>query len=499
MIQRLVAQEAVAGSGGYASRVMEWIDAAIAWVSENESALSGIAALIVVAGVIFTPLGAGLRRLLSSRSAEPDLPQEAAPEEARAPRSGKSQATPTAPFSDRPSIAVLPFENLSNDDEQAFLADGMTEDIITGLSANQHLHVVSRNSTFAYKGRSPDIRDVGRELGVRYVIEGSVRRVGERMRTTAQLIESESGAHLWAEKYDRPYEKIFEVQDEVVAAIAGALNAQLSTAELRRARDAQPADLGAWELVQRALSGLIIDSPSSERYAELLALLRAAVERDPEYPYARAALAWMCFAAAINGVVEDPTASAAEGQRHLEHALEGGIDDPLTLFYAGAAFIYSGRHERGIQTLERSLTRNPNQPDVHMHLGIANGYLGRFEEAHAHFDRAEELGPTGGMSIAYGWYRAIVYGFEGRYEEAVEGVREYVLRAPRYGAARIELALDLAELGREEEARAAVERAVREDPVLNVEGLALLIGAHPHPDKGRERVARLRDYWPQKA
>ena len=138
----------------------------------------------------------------------------------------------------RPSIAVLPFDNLSNDEEQEFLADGMTEDIITGLSANLFLDVVSRNSTFAYKGQSPDIRRVGRELGVRYVLEGSVRRVGDRLRTTAQLIESDGGAHLWAERYDRPYASIFEIQDEVIGSITGALSAQISRAGSRALRAA---------------------------------------------------------------------------------------------------------------------------------------------------------------------------------------------------------------------------------------------------------------------
>lgn len=403
---------------------------------------------------------------------------------------------PSAQGASKPSIAVLPFANMSDDSEQEYLADGMTEDLITGLSANRHLSVVSRNSTFAYQGKSPDIRDVGRELGVRYVLEGSVRRLGERMRTTAQLIEADSGNHLWAEKYDRGYAEMFEVQDEVIASITGALNAQISSAEYQRARREPPVELGAWELVQRALMANMNRSPTVAYSQEVLAHLQAAIDLDPEYSYAHSALAWMLFSSAINGFTHDIPAVLSEAEVHLKAALEGGMEDPLVLLYAGAAYVYSGRHEKAIRILERSLELSPHQPDVLMHLGVAHGYLGQFEKAHAYFDRAEQLAPTGGMSAAYDWYRAIVLGFEERYEEAVALIHPHLEKAPRYGTARVELGLDLAALGRHEAARSAIERAVREDPELNVDGLAMIVGAHPDRAKARERVALLREYWP---
>lgn len=395
----------------------------------------------------------------------------------------------------RPSIAVLPFLNLSEDVEQAYLADGMTEDLITGLAANRYLSVVSRNSTFAYKGQSPDIREVGRELDVRYVLEGSVRRVGDRMRTTAQLIDASTGDHLWAEQYDRPYAQMFEVQDDVVASIAGALNAQLTDAEFQRVRREPPSDLGAWERVHRALfSSFRPGAPEAIR--EGVEELRRAVELDPSYAYARSALAWGLLSSAINGYSADPTAAFGEALEHLRVALEGEPDDPLTLFYVGAAYVYAGRFERGIQLLERSLERNPHQPDVHLHLGVAHGYLGRFTEAHAHFDRAEALAPSGGMSIAYGWYRAQVLGFEGRYAESIPLMQAHLQSMPRYVPARIFLALDLDALGRTDEARAQMERASRIDPDFNLDGVALQIAAQPDRDKGAARVAKLREYWP---
>ena len=206
---------------------MEVFSGVADWISGHETLLSGIAALIVVGGVVLTVLSTGWERVLVGRKRESG---ERAPEATAAP----ARAAPSG--GEKPSLAVLPFTNLSDSSEQDFLADGMTEDLITGLSANRHLSVVARNSSFAYKGRAVDVRAVGRELAVRYVLEGSVRRVGERLRTTAQLIETETGAHLWAEKYDRPYDQIFAVQDELIASIAGSLNAQLTAAEYARAR-----------------------------------------------------------------------------------------------------------------------------------------------------------------------------------------------------------------------------------------------------------------------
>jgi adenylate cyclase len=390
---------------------------------------------------------------------------------------------------------VLPFTNLSEDKEQEFLADGMTEDLITGLAANRHLSVVSRNSTFSYKGRSPDIRDVGRELGVRYVLEGSVRRVGERMRTTAQLIEAASGEHLWAEKYDQPYAEMFHVQDQVVESIAGALNAQLTAVEYARARREPPEQMGAWERVQKALFDIFYGM-NRERVRGGLEKLREAVALDPDYGYARSALAWTLLVGVINGYLDDIEGARREAREHLRIAMEHANDDPLTLFYAGCAYVYAGRFERSIQILERSLSRNPHQPDVYMHLGMACAHLERFDEAHRHFDRAEALAPSGGMSLAYGWYRSFAFGFEKRYEEAVRLLEALLPRLPGYSSPRIMLGLYLDALGRTDAARAQIERAVRENPGINLEGVALLVGAHPQPEQGAARVARLRAYWP---
>jgi TolB-like protein/Tfp pilus assembly protein PilF len=469
-----------------------------AWISENEALLSGIAAMIVVAGVVFSPIGLGIRRMLgrsrdveSAPSADPTL--RTSPVAAPPTPGPREPSTPT----DRPSIAVLPFTNMSDDPEQAFLADGMTEDIITGLAATRHLHVVARNSTFAYKGRSPDLRDVGRELGVRDVLEGSVRRVADKMRTTVQLIEAASGNHLWAEKYDRLYADIFEVQDEVVSDIAGALSLKITQAAVSRARGEPPAKLGSWELVQQAMHSSFHAGPSLERSRAQVETLRRAVELDPGYAYARAAYAWMLISSAINGWAEDHLATFAEGRAQLRAALDLDTSDPLAQYYIGAAYTYIGRWDKSARFLERSLASNPHQPDALVHLALAWGYLGDYERAYETFDKADRMASDEAHAGPYIWYRGIVLGLEGRWEEAIPIVERVLERMPRYATARVILAIAYESTGRPDEARTAVERACELDPGLNVEGIAMNVGAHRDPEKGREREAILRRYWPR--
>jgi len=467
------------------------------WISSNEALLSGIAAMIVVAGVVFSPIGLGIRRLLGpSRDVEnasehPEPARKPSPAAAPPNAATSEQSVPT----DRPSIAVLPFMNMSDDSEQAFLADGMTEDIITGLAATRYLHVVARNSTFAYKGRSPDVRDVGRELGVRYVLEGSVRRVAEKMRTTVQLIEAATGTHLWAEKYDRLYADIFDVQDEVVSDIAGALSLQITQAEVSRARREPPAKLGAWELVQQAMHSTFHRGPSLERSRDVVDTLKRAVELDPNYAYARAAYAWMLVSSAINGWAEDHLATFAEGRSQLRTALDLDTSDPLTQYYIGAAYTYIGRWDKSVRFLEKSLTSNPHQPDAVVHLALARGYLGEFERSYAGFDKAERMAANEART-GYVWYRGIVLGLEGRYEESIPIVEQVLEILPRYATARVTLAIAYELSGHPDKARAAVERACELDPGLNVDGIAMNVSAHRDPAKGREREAILRRYWP---
>ena len=385
---------------------------------------------------------------------------------------------------------------MSDDTEQEFLADGMTEDIITGLAATRHLYVVARNSTFAYKGRSPDIREVGRDLGVRYVLEGSVRRVGQKMRTTVQLIEASTGNHLWADKYDRLYADMFDVQDEVVSDIAGALSLRITQAEVSRSRGELPTNLGAWELVQQAMHMQFHESPLLATSRDVLDLLKRAVELDPRYALARAAYAWLLVSSAINGWAEDHLSTFAEGRAQLDAALELDTSDPQTQYYVGAANVYIGRFAAAVRFLEKSLASNPHQPNAVVHLALARGYLEDFARSYIGFDQAERMASNQGETKIYAWYRGIVLGLEGRYEEAIP-ILEHILEVmPRYGVPRVTLAIAYEMTGRPGKAKAAVERACELDPGLNVDGIAMNIAAHPDPTKGHEREAILRKYWP---
>lgn len=466
---------------------MEALSQIGAWISANEALLSGIAAMIVVAGVIFTPLGAGLRRLLRARE---DVPSG---ETAQPPAESPDDTAPEG----RASIAVLPFANMSADEEQEFLADGMTEDIITGLAASRHLHVIARNSTFAYKGQSPDIRQVGRDLGVRYVLEGSIRRIGDNLRITVQLIQAEDGSHVWAEKYDRALAEIFATQDEVVNDIAGALSIRLTEAEASRARRKAPANLTAWERVAKAMWHHQRPIVDVAQFRSLRDQLREAVEIDPEYAHARAAYAWCLIMVAINGASDDAMAEIAEGREQLAKAIDLSTDeDPLTYYNIGAAWLYFGRHDRAVRFLEASLAKNPHQPDALAHLGLALAYLGQWDRAYETFDRADRA-MTAGTVTFYSWYRAIALGLQGRYAEAIPILAPMLEILPRYGAARACLALAYDAVGDGQRARAEVARIVELDPEVRVDGIALLVGgSHPDPEVGTRRAETLKRYWP---
>ncbi|MCX2980804.1 hypothetical protein EYC98_07925 [Halieaceae bacterium IMCC14734] len=477
---------------------MEWLSQIGSWISDNEALLSGLAAMIVVTSVVFSPVGLGLRRVLGkTQKDKSDTP----PPANTTPDAKEIASTAETPGTDsseqnRASIAVLPFTNMSDDSEQAFLADGMTEDIITGLAATPHLHVVARNSSFAYKGQSPDIRQVGRDLGVRYVLEGSVRRVAEKMRTTVQLIEAATGNHLWAEKYDRLYAEIFDVQDEVVSDIASALSLRINEAEVQRTDRAPPTELGAWELVQRAMHATFHSTPGLANSREVVGMLERAVEMDSSYAYARAAYAWMLISSAINGWSEDHMGTLQEGASQLRAALDLDTSDSLTQYYIGATYGYMAQWEKSVRFLQKSLSNNPHQPDAMLHLGLSWGYLGKFEQAHLCFDNAERMAADDGDRGPYTWYRGIVLGLEDRYEEAIPIIEHVLENMARYATARITLAIALEMTGQSDKAKRAVELACELDPGLNMEGIALNVGAHQDQEKGRQRVAVLRKYWP---
>ena len=251
------------------------------------------------------------------------------------PTSKTTLVQPALPLPDKPSIAVLPFQNMSGDPEQEYFADGMVEEIITALSRIRWLFVIARNSSFTYKGRSVDVKQVGRELGVRYVLEGSVRKAGSRVRITAQLIDALSGTHLWADRFDGSLRDVFDLRDEVASSVAGVIEPALRAAEIRRSSDRPTNDLTAYDLYLRALSHW--GTYDEQRVLQALDLLGQAVERDPRYGPALAVAAHCHLLLAVSGSTENPETERRTSVDLARRALLIGPDDPDVL--APAAFV----------------------------------------------------------------------------------------------------------------------------------------------------------------
>jgi TolB-like protein/class 3 adenylate cyclase len=271
----------------------------------------------------------------------------------------KVEATPTLALPDKPSIAVLPFQNMSGDPEQEYFADGMVEEIITALSRIRWLFVIARNSSFTYKGQAVDVKQVGRELGVRYVLEGSVRKAGGRVRITAQLIEAETDAHLWAERFDGSLEDVFDLQDKVAISVAGVIEPTLQAAEIRRLSDRPTNDLTAYDLYLRALA--LCFSWEKKSIIQALGLLERAVERDPRYGAALAQAAFCHQNFHVSGWTDDPEQSHRRGIDLSRRALQVAGDDPNVLSSAGFTLAYFGEDiDIAIALLDRGLKLNPS-------------------------------------------------------------------------------------------------------------------------------------------
>ena len=284
-------------------------------------------------------------------------------------QSPKPAASPQQ-ANDRPSIAVLPFNNMSGDPEQEFFADGMTEDIITLLSQVPGLFVIARNSTFAYKGQSPDVRAVAADLGVRYILEGSVRKGGNRIRITAQFIDAETGNHIWANRYDRVLDDIFEVQDEVTAGIVGALQSRLLVAEASFLNRRPTVELDAWGNVVRAKTKLFAYRRADLDEAEPHA--RRAIEIDPNYAEAYAVLAHIMVWRSFNGWTDDWYVAAVEASELCDKALSLTVNDAAVLTEVGSAYQWLGRFQKARALLDRAHSLNPNAPMTYSMAGLTS-------------------------------------------------------------------------------------------------------------------------------
>ncbi|MDH5244958.1 MAG: hypothetical protein OEW98_00800 [Betaproteobacteria bacterium] len=308
----------------------------------------------------------------------------------RAPSIARPYDGPLA-LPDKPSIAVLPFDNLSGDPEQEHFADGVVDSITAALSRIRAFFVIARNSAFAYKGRPMNVREIGRELGVAYVLAGSVQRGGARVRITVQLIETAGGTHLWADKYDGSLDDIFDLQDRITQHVAGALQPSIRLAEIERARRKRPQDLGAYDYTMRAMRHVwLLEKDEATRGLELLG---QALEIDENYPLALALAAWCWAQRSVYTWVDDITAAKARALHLAERAANQSADDPLILAILGAVQTFARNYGAARVMLERAVALDPNAAWALSRLGWLDVYADRPEQAKLHFEKALRLSP----------------------------------------------------------------------------------------------------------
>lgn len=368
---------------------------------------------------------------------------------------------------DKPSIAVLPFTNMSADPEQEFLADGISEDIITALSKFRWFFVTARNSTFTYKGQAIDIKRVGEEMGVRYVLEGSLRRAADRIRVSAQLIEAASGNHIWAERYDRQIEDIFELQDEITMTIAAAVEPELAAQERDRAVRKPTQDLKAWDLFQRGIAKLWQMERKDIEEGE--AYLRQALEVDPNFGRPHGYLAYCYFVDALLGWSENEQEILRQGIAEAKAALAVDQRDSFAHFALGRLYNIGGDHQAAAQEIGDALRINPNFAHGYVGLASVHYWLGDGPAVLENADIAIRLSPNDPLMWLFLLYRAHGYELIGDFERAIECF-EQAARLPRaFYWPFSKLAAAYYEVGRKEEAAAAFEQARLIEPNLTLE------------------------------
>jgi adenylate cyclase len=376
------------------------------------------------------------------------------------PRAEPSPPSPTRP-SAFPSVAVLPFANLGGDPEQEYFADGITEDLITELSRFQEIRVIARNSVMAYKNRPVRIQEVGRDLGVRYVLEGSVRKAGGRVRITAQLIEAATDHHLWAERFDRDLADIFEVQDEVTSRIVATLAGKLAESERRRARSGQTENLEAYECVLRGRELWERFTPEANREARRL--YEKAIALDPDYARAYASLAWTYLVEHSErwGDPEDqPLERALEWARYGVRVNRASHSNHLAL---GQVCLSKGLHDEALEALETAIALNPNDADGYAFLARALSFAGRPEEAIDLMGKARRLNPA--APRWYAWNLGMALYLARRYDDAVAAFRR---GSPLGDVGYRWLAAAYGQLGREQDAQAAAAEYLKLTPDFSI-------------------------------
>jgi adenylate cyclase len=362
------------------------------------------------------------------------------------------------PLPDKPSIAVLPFANMSSDPEQEYFTDGMVEEIITALSRIRWLFVIARNSSFTYKGRAIDIKQVGRELGVRYILEGSVRKEGQKVRITGQLIDAANGAHLWAGRFDGSLENVFELQDKVALSVAGVIEPTVQAAEIRRSSDRPTTDVTAYDLYLRAIAPFRSGEREKERYLRALGLVGQAIERDPRYGPALAVAAFCHSVLHVAGWTSDPNTERREGMDLAGRALRvAGNDAEVLGNVARVLGYFSEDLTAAISLIDRALELNPSFAVGWQWSGWLRLWAGEADVAIGHFETSMRLNPLQGRMD---YYLGIGVGhfFAGRFEGAAASLLLSLQEGPAWVPTHRFLASCYAHLGRFDEAREIVTR-----------------------------------------
>jgi len=378
---------------------------------------------------------------------------------------------------DHPSLAVLPFTCFSEEREFKYLTEAMTGDLITILARIPGFIVIARQSSFAYQGRAIDSRQIGLELGVRYIVEGSLRPAGPQIRVGAQLIDAATGAQLWADRFDRQPENVLELQDQIARAIAGRIEPELVRAEIALIRRRRGASPSAWSYYREGAGLISLKGWSEETLTGATALLRKAASLDPDFALARAQLALFLSLGARQGLMADAPAAVTEARAEAERAVTIDPDASEVLGYAGCALAELGDVQRGAEILERAIENDPSNAQAWVALGTAQFFLEKLGDVGLEkLRQGMRLSPRDHRLGFWGTFYALALARHRRLEEAYEEARAACRRDPQFYVARIVLALTAAGLDRKDDATAALREAKRLRPRLSIEQIQLLVG-----------------------
>jgi TolB-like protein len=411
-----------------------------------------------------------VREAQASGDGAPSTPPVEKPGEQKIKNVGAGKPRPALALPDKPSIAVLPFQNLTSDPEQEYFADGMVEDIIMALSRIHWLFVIARNSSFTYKGGAVDVRRVSRELGVRYVLEGSVRKAANRVRIAGQLVDASSGAHLWADRFDGMLDDIFDLQDQVTARVVGAIAPKLEQAEIKRAKRKPTESLDAYDNFLRGMASVHRDT--NEANSEALRLFYRAIELDLEFASAYGMAAYCYVWRKNNGWMTNSVQETSETSRLVWRAVELGSDNAVALSRGGHALGYVvGDLEGGAALIDHALVLNPNLAAGWYASGVLRDYLGETDTAIEHLAHAMRLSPLDPEISRMQAVTAFAHFLAGRHDEASLWAQKALSERPNYLTALRVASASHALAGRLEDARQAMKHVRQIDPTLRVSNL----------------------------